>query len=1024
MNNKEQLNKASKKQVEIENSVLNGNFEKALSNLEIFEIEHGKSVWSVDKKISILVKSKNTDGLDKYKKNLEKEDISHISTLIYRKYTSSSSASFYNQVLKNLLIEYRENGYSGYADFISILLLPDTIENDYDLSSFIMFSQRLTAIDRLFFLKKIITSSVIAKKIDSDILNTISEMSDSLSTIDSQLSWRYVSNLISGIAESRTADSSTDIIKLYSAGKYEDTIKKCKEKLELEEKDLSIIDIYARSIIHIDDEAEVERLKKNPEKLSNSFTMVLVGFHYSIDNFDFQKSIFEYLSFQYQNYEFIKSVKPMFFSAYPKEFESQLESSCLELYCSNNEITPKYTNIVKSWLGAKDTDKENKLSYNNTRSREIRILLEEEIFATHPNKETVDELLSELKNNNDVLLAEYYRIWYQSKLSTEQHYQIIDKVCDLIIENNNFQHLFPLKEIVDIIERNREIHTDNIKSVIIYNLYYKFKDYDCKESMSEFFEDFLTKKGCAVASELAKNWQEGKVGITEEYFLKEVCKPDVMSIFLKIETNEDLLFERLKILHELRRLTVGNEDYILSEDLKIYEQLYIDILSRQHASSKLDIDVDGIKNSKLGEYESHFTMLDQLNSGELDDLLELFKDDLENKTTKLDNAIVHFYGRAYEDMLQDFIFNEDFGLVRYLSSEIRHGWLPNKIRSVLEGFNIVTELGPNKKYEKNKFWREQLQLTLTPAFLDMLDDVLAEFSEKVDHLIERANSWPKVTRILDDNNSAFNLHYGVNDILAYREHTRTAISPEDFFYKSNDFIWLKLEHCFNTIKSLLNNELKPNFNKIFDDLIIKSQSIGVKLNQLNQEIESARLKTIESIDEIESWFCRPNFRFLGEVSFDDIIKVSIRNIIGLYSPRVISFDCSFKHSEFYIEQSKTLHLIRALSTSFQNCLKHGIKSKAHDVSIRTSNLDSRIVLNISNTISKKSAMEVSKKGIIDKVNNYNPELNGDLLTKEGGTGLYKMYRFITDAFPKSTFKVDLRENTFQQIVTFEITRSK
>jgi hypothetical protein len=57
----------------------------------------------------------------------------------------------------------------------------------------------------------------------------------------------------------------------------------------------------------------------------------------------------------------------------------------------------------------------------------------------------------------------------------------------------------------------------------------------------------------------------------------------------------------------------------------------------------------------------------------------------------------------------NFVSNNEFGLDAYLSTRIRHGTLPNHIRSVFEIYNLVTAQ-TDGNYANNDFWQERLNL--------------------------------------------------------------------------------------------------------------------------------------------------------------------------------------------------------------------------------------------------------------------------------------------------------------------------
>jgi hypothetical protein len=70
---------------------------------------------------------------------------------------------------------------------------------------------------------------------------------------------------------------------------------------------------------------------------------------------------------------------------------------------------------------------------------------------------------------------------------------------------------------------------------------------------------------------------------------------------------------------------------------------------------------------------------------------------------------------------------------------------------------------------------------------------------------------------------------------------------------------------------------------------------------------------------------------------------------------------------------------------------------------------------IVNEVSENTKKRIISSEQIAKVDRFSLEDNEKKLISEGGTGLYKTYRFITDVFPSGSFKVSLDGNLFHQI---------
>lgn len=122
-----------------------------------------------------------------------------------------------------------------------------------------------------------------------------------------------------------------------------------------------------------------------------------------------------------------------------------------------------------------------------------------------------------------------------------------------------------------------------------------------------------------------------------------------------------------------------------------------------------------------------------------------------NEVIKKPNAVMHFYGIIYSQFVADLIMNEEYGLVRYLSSEIRHGVMPNQMRSVFEAESLVTEIDADGNYKQNNFWVSKYKSLLNDHTKTLLKNRLNTFSSDVDKLIKASNSWtvPLTTTLIN-----------------------------------------------------------------------------------------------------------------------------------------------------------------------------------------------------------------------------------------------------------------------------------
>ena len=1022
--NNEFFQQFHQKQMLLEECIILGKYEDSILILDSIDEEFGRSIWAIDARMSVYSKFNKVDELTSFKKSLDGDSISHIVSLLYSKYTSISLNLFYKQILANLLKEYRNNDRGRYADLISLFLIPSEIDTGFDFSELILFSQRISPIDRLLIYKKVaIEASVNDNLIRERWYQPLMSFVDNIKSFLPDSFWGNISNFNQSDFAIRTDSNLIELITAYSKGNYDQTIKLCEEQLSRQPRELSVLDIYSRSLVYTKKIDTLESKETDLYNVHNVFLMSLAALHNATDDYEFVCETIETHLFKYLNFDFTYSFKPLYLAAYPFIKSERLVRASKELYCSSFYVSPKYLSRIlnskeKFFSTSFEELNENLSIHDFSTSRQIRLNIETEIKKDRDlvSIDNVNHWLESLSETGDVLESEYQYLWVTCKLREPNVGQVIQQISQYCIENLANVILFPLVQIVELLDDSHEQYEGDLSSVICHYFNFRVNDFDSKELTSERFEDYLTYHGVTKPSQIAEKWEE--LDSEKLFFLSQISSPEIMSIIVEIDTTQALLIERLKILQLLINKFNIKDEKLLLEIRSIYDDLFVERLAKHHANNKITIDVNGIRKSRKSEYQSFFEQIDFFKNFDDDILLEFFEDDKEQGTTKRESAIIHFYGKVYHDVIEDFVFNEDFGLIRYLNSEVRHGVMPNQIRSVFEAYNLVTFLEEDNKYESNVYWRKAYEMSSLEPLLDFIDSHLEWFSTEVDELIGVANGWLIPTKDKNDRNVAFNLSYDLNKLTEFKEFVSVADSTDNLIELCEEFVWQQLDNCFRIMRSLLNKELKTKFNELFEQLIsrLNDNDEKIELNQLSEVIGEARNKVTEEITNIEGWFCRPKKSRIGTASTADVLKVSIGSLKGIFDPREINFNKNLSNILFELNEEQALGLTRALVTAYQNALIHGVNKDNVDIILSSYTEGNMIRIVISNYITAKKVKEINDKNIMSKVKEYKKSEAKDLLTTIGGTGLYKIFRYLVDSFELSLFTVEVEDKKFNQVI--------
>ncbi|WP_210454637.1 hypothetical protein [Vibrio crassostreae] len=1009
----------------IEKNIVTANLDKCEKALDEFESLYSPSFWTLDVRFSLKNKIKSADDIISHieKTTKDESEINLLSILFY-KHSSSGIDSFLKNHFLDVQKEYKNNDMTGYIDMLSSLLLPKNIDENRNIDRILELSEVLAPFDRYILFKKIFfeyyTSDFISenhklynKFIDEVYLHTEDEY------------WLRIKSIIDGSVSTDVELDSADIINMYSAGLYKEVISHPQCSIG---RDLSLMDIKFKSILYTHNESDVDTSLFSSKFESNLFGQISV-LHTSPTRYNSIVDSIEELNFRYYALDFIKSIRPSIYSSYPFINKNIYKKSCIEVFALGFNITPRHLKSVYEQDSNKNYIDD---CYQLSDSRKLRCEIQSKIETN--DLDNIEELILGLSIYNDVTRSEVNYLTcnaYVKRNEWEKLIHLISKEC--ISESANVI-LYPLKETVEKLEKDIEL-SKNLDSINCVYLYSIVRDSSYRIKVSELLEDYLLDKQVKKPSELIPLIDIDLSDIGTFNFFFKVCSVEVMSDLLCFTSGKDLLLERLKIVKSLMEKQEVNENYYLlqDEENKIINEILTHSLTVQHNKNKLYINVNGIKKSQLNEYRVRLENI--IIFKDMDEkVLESFFDDVKNKEdseNKRNNVRHYIFESIYQKVIHDFIVDGNYGLARSLSSEIRHGVLPNKLRSIFEGLNLVTVLDLDGNYESNIYWRDYLEKLASIELIDYIDSVLAELSRSVDSLILEANSWPTVSEDIKDDVSIFNFAISPNALEKFSNYIEDKISKSDINnYEAlrdievldlidsiESYIWSELEIMFEKIRRLFNDKLKVEFNELIEHTRSKVDVNGLKIAKLNEHLSKANAHIIKEISEIESWFSKPNTGIEGNFYLTDILASSIDCIKGIYNPKVLNINRSrinIGPSNIAYSSNEALGVIRALISIYQNCLSHGKNGSDTVINI---DVQGENVISISNEVDQAKKLHVIENNYIEKVGNFSPISDYSKLVSEGGTGLYKIYRNLKDSSSEFNFSVDLLDMHFYQRIT-------
>src|SRR5690606_2483004 len=199
--------------------------------------------------------------------------------------------------------------------------------------------------------------------------------------------------------------------------------------------------------------------------------------------------------------------------------------------------------------------------------------------------------------------------------------------------------------------------------------------------------------------------------------------------------------------------------------------------------------------------------------------------------------------------------SNEFGLDAYLSTRIRHGTLPNHIRSVFERFFLVTSQSDGI-YAINSYWDDMVNLNQEEQ--QRLQVISAYFSSNVDTIasyLKEELMQCKTEKRKEKPNALFNYSYD-DDLSLLILYFSQIHNYEEFIRLCFDELWSRTNKCLDHIRDTLDVNIKSQFTDLVA-LIEDRLTTEFERNQVQELLYSLNQSRTEIqivLSNIGKWF--------------------------------------------------------------------------------------------------------------------------------------------------------------------------
>jgi len=575
---------------------------------------------------------------------------------------------------------------------------------------------------------------------------------------------------------------------------------------------------------------------------------------------------------------------------------------------------------------------------------------------------------------------------------------------------------------------------------IVHDIYFKHISTDLDGERSDAFEDYLASVDTPRPSQL-RDLLASATGSSRDillYYLRYICVPRIMDRYTVFSGTTDLLSERIAICQLLSEqdpvngLSYSDEIRVITQELVVGEGL------RQVEQSRIYVDTESIRESvdkALSESFTRYTQLpaDGTVSGSrrivLQQVGQLISDTkrsvlylpMDERTAFL-NSMLELFGAH-------FVMNPRHGLSAYLSGRIRHGILPNHLRSPIQLGHLATvKDSKTGTYHPNEYWLSRYP-DLPADTREQLGKRLADFTSEIDNLIQIVNqTWIKV-KGLNTPDGLFDFVYSPNDLERLETEVQSVENYEEFVNALFKFFWEFTELSLSRVRDRMEDTLKPAVVRSFDELDASLASLfaGAPFPELEAAITKARTDMLTTLETVKSWFRLSSTAEKPDFELDTLLEIAIRstNNCFRYSPLEPRTTLT-THLRFH--GATLTSLVELLFLLLSNIvLRSGISDRSPDVIIEVTDLAvDWIRFSITNEVSfstckEKAEAEKSIAEVKELMSRNDPST---VLERDRGTGYARVQKILThDLNCEHHIEFDLTpEETFQVVVDLNTSR--
>ncbi len=531
------------------------------------------------------------------------------------------------------------------------------------------------------------------------------------------------------------------------------------------------------------------------------------------------------------------------------------------------------------------------------------------------------------------------------------------------------------------------------------------------DQLHDVLDDFLTSHRASCPTELCPI-QASFPKPCLVVLLWSLCTADVLQSSVWYGNQDELERERIAICEWLVELDPAHAADYLREIAELNSRASMRELAHVVGQSKIYVDTDGVKDSLPQAFidrAERYLQFAELRS-DLRGTLEAANFKAESvkavSIVIIDGAPSQF-AQLFNEVKQQFLYSNEYGLDSNLSQRIRHGTLLGAIRAPFEQANMVTLKNSEGTYLDNSHWLGKLTEP-GESPVETARAALGDLSRDIDSIAHEVRTrWVQIKGSANDNRGMFDYEFTDRALRELHESVGTLATVEALVDLILDALWGRTEEDLQTVRSQITGELKERLSAALDrcQQTLEAAVPPDKVVEFRSAVTSCKTSLEYALDAVAGWFRVDQANRMPHFTLSSLIDAVLDNVEKYCRPSHLDVTRTIA-----VPRPVQGRLFRPMWDVFfllcDNVAKHSQLTRV-PVELNVAEVPGKVRIEVINQLGEDVDLQELARRAARMSGGERREDEWDLLRREGGSGLTKLHKIIRYEMHAEAYDLDI-----------------